>query len=85
MDGHKTNESYLEFKTPLPTNEKGGPSNPPYDKGKSKVNYTYIYDNVVNVIIVKDKEPTKPMNAITWSKEKVTFPGITNNTISTLR
>lgn len=85
VDGHKTNESHLAFKTPLPNYEKGEQSNPKYDKGKAKVEYAYTYDDVINVILVKDKTPSKPINIITRSKENVTFLGITNESTSTSR
>lgn len=85
MDCHKTNESHLAFKTPLLNYVKGEQSVPKYDKGKAKVNYTYTYDDVVNVIIVKDKTPSEPINVITRSKVKVTFPGIKNQSTSTSR
>lgn len=83
VDSHKTNESHLAFKTPLPNYDKGEPSQLKDDKGKAKVNYTYTYDDVVNVIIVKDNPSSEPINVITRSKEKVTFPGIAKVPTST--
>lgn len=83
MDSHKTNESHLAFKTPLLNYDKGEPSQLKNDKGKAKVNYTYTYDDVVNVIIVKDNPPSEPINVNTRSKAKVTFPSITKDPSST--
>lgn len=83
VDSHKTKESHLDFKTPLPNYDKGEPSQSKDDKGKAKVIYTYTYDDVVNVIIVRDNPPSDPINVITRSKAKVTFPGIIKDSTST--
>lgn len=83
VDSHKTNESHLAFKTPLPNYDKGESSQLENDKGKDKVNYTYTYDDVVNVIIVNENQSSEPINVITRSKTKVTFPGIVKDLTST--
>lgn len=56
MDVNKTNESHTNFKTPLPNYEMGESSTAQNGKGKEKANYSHTYDNVVNVIVVKEKQ-----------------------------
>lgn len=85
VDEHITNESYTTFKTLLPNYEKDETSTSRDRKGKEKANYAHTYDNVVNVILVKEKSQPEPAHAITCSKGKVTLPRPTTNAPSTSR
>lgn len=65
MDGQKINESHVAFKISLPNYENGETSNTQNEKGKTKVNYSHAYDNVVNIIIIKEKMPVELAHVIT--------------------
>lgn len=82
VDGHKTNELHTTFETPLPNYEKGESSTMQNGKGKAKVNYVHTYDNMVNVIVVKEKQQREPAHVITRRKSKVTLSGPTTDTLS---
>ncbi|GLJ28698.1 hypothetical protein SUGI_0565650 [Cryptomeria japonica] len=84
VDGHTTNESHTAFKTLLPNYEKVELSTTNNGKVKAKVNYAHTYDNVVNVIVVKEKQNQEHAQAITRIKAKVVLPGPTTNTSFTI-
>lgn len=73
MDGHKTNESHLALKNPLPNHEKGEQSNPKDDKVKAKVNYTYIYDDVVMSSLSNTKHLQNRSMPLLEAKQRLHF------------